>query len=110
MSDAGSGARLGCSLRGAALDERAAAWRDVLGAAVIGRRPTERGLRLRLRWDPGVERKLGELIGRERDCCPGLTFRIAIEGDEVALEVGGSREAAPSIRTAFRVSAGGGLP
>ena len=105
MSDAGSGVPLGCSLAGAALDERAAQWRDVLGAALIDRQPIRQGLRLRLHRNRAIERRLGELIESERACCPGVTFRIVAAGDELTLEVAGSPEAAPSIRRAFGASA-----
>jgi hypothetical protein len=72
---------------------------------VVGREPTERGVRLRFRNPPGFQEELADLIRREKECCPFYDFRISTVDGEVLLEVDAPPEARPIIDQLFRVDA-----
>jgi hypothetical protein len=68
---------------------------------IVGREPTERGVRVRFRDVPGFQEELADLIRREKECCPFYDFRISAVDGEVLLEVDAPPEAQPIIDQLF---------
>ena len=64
--------------------------------------PTEHGLRLVFRCDPGVEDELHELAALERECCAFADWSVSASGETVVLEVDGSSvEAVAAVQAMF---------
>lgn len=64
-------------------EERMAEYDRLFSQALAGRERTERGVRLRLRADEGVEAWVRDLAAREKACCPFYNFVVGTNGDEV---------------------------
>lgn len=75
---------------------------DALSAeAVLGRSPTESGLRVRLVDTPEIERRTRELVEAESACCAFLDFELGREHGELVLTISGPPDARPAIETLF---------
>jgi hypothetical protein len=69
---------------------------DALAAdGLLDRRPTDTGLRVRLRDTPEIERRTRELIAAESACCPFLDFNLTSDGGDLVLDIAGPQEARP---------------
>ena len=89
---------IACSLDAEGYAERAGRWRNVVRAAV--REPlADGGLRLRLPAAHAGE--VAELVVAEHDCCPFLTFRLALEGPRLTLDVHAPDAAASLVAALF---------
>jgi hypothetical protein len=99
-----SPAPVGCTLAGEARDERVAAWRAVLGPALLEREAIPAGARLRLRRPPALEAALAGLVAAEGRCCAHLGFGVAADGDALILDVTGPADAVASIRRVFALA------
>ena len=73
---------------------------DTLAAdALIGQQPIEGGIRARFRAEPGIERRVRELAAAESRCCAFLRFDVHRHEHVVVLDITGSPDAQPAIRT-----------
>jgi hypothetical protein len=88
---------IACSLGAAALQEREELIARLRDDAFARGERTERGVRLYLRDDEGVETRVRQLIGLESECCPFLEFSLGREGGELVLAVEGPPDARPIV-------------
>ena len=68
---------------------------------LIDRTGTERGVRVRLRDTPEIERRTRELVMAESSCCAFLDFTLGREDDAIVLEITGPEDARPVIDLFF---------
>jgi hypothetical protein len=87
-------APVACSLGRDDLAELQARWQRLGESAGIEVAPTERGLRLVFRRDPGVGEEVRELAALERECCGFADWSVSEPGANVVLEVSGSSDEA----------------
>jgi hypothetical protein len=76
-----------CSLDDAQLKDRRAEWRAVADKALIDSTPREGGFTARYRGDEETARALEGLVSAERECCPGIDWRLEHDGDVISLDV-----------------------
>ncbi len=88
---------LACSLEEAEQRERQERWARVGDRALIDRRRSASGARLRFASAPDIRSELEELISLEAVCCAFLEFSLRDEGETLVLDVSGPREAASVI-------------
>ena len=69
--------------------------------ALLDRRSTAAGLRLRLRDTPEVEQRARELVAAESICCPFLEFDLSRQDGDLVLDVSGPEDARPVIDMYF---------
>jgi hypothetical protein len=69
-----------CTLSAFELNDRAAAWRKLLGSGLVQRDRVPGGIRLRAQ--PGAQAALIQLIDLERECCDWINFEVS--NDSVA--------------------------
>ena len=75
---------------------------DALAADALSERTeTARGVRVRLRDTPEIERRTRALIAAESECCAFLDFALTREGDALVLEISGPEDARPLIESFF---------
>ena len=79
-----------CTLSAFELNDRAAAWRKLLGSGLVQRDRVPGGIRLRA--EPGAQAALIALIDLERECCAWINFELS-DGSFVTLTAGGEGEA-----------------
>src|SRR5947207_15976232 len=79
--------RYACSLDDAQLAERRAEWRSLAQHGLIESRPREDGFTALYRGDEATARTLDALVLAERDCCPGIDWRVERDGDVFRLDV-----------------------
>jgi hypothetical protein len=60
---------------------------------LLGRVPTDTGLRLRLRDTPEIERRTRELIAAESRCCAFLDFNLSRDRGDLVLDISGPEDA-----------------
>lgn len=92
---------IACSLSSAGRATRAAAMAELARDALTERRPTPDGAHLRFRADPGVERRLRELVAAERECCPFLDLDLTARGGDLVLDVTAPPEASEIVEALF---------
>jgi len=66
---------IACTLDGADMRQRAAAWRALLGSGLVERRRVPGGVRFSAR--EGARATLLELLELERECCPWMDIEVA---------------------------------
>jgi hypothetical protein len=54
---------------------------------LLGRAPTDTGVRVRLRDTPDIEQRTRELVAAESKCCAFLEFDLGREGGELVLDI-----------------------
>ncbi len=64
-----------CTLSAFELDDRAAAWRKLLGSGLVQRDRVPGGIRLRAQ--PGAQAAMIELIDLERECCAWINYELS---------------------------------
>ncbi len=69
--------------------------------ALVGHEPIDGGVRARFRNDPGIERRVTGLAGAEAQCCAFLRFDVDSDASAVLLDITGSPQAQPAIRSMF---------
>ena len=75
---------------------------DALAAdGLLDRTPTDRGLRVRLRGTPEIERRTRDLVAAESACCAFLDFDLRREDGDLLLDVTGPEDARPVIDRFF---------
>ena len=87
---------MSCTLPTAERPLRAAEWGDLLASAATGiRRTAAQQVTVRLRPDPAVAARAGDLAVRETQCCSFFTFGLIASGGGLELTV-----AVPAAQTA----------
>jgi hypothetical protein len=79
-------AAIACSLEGAAMAERLAAWRAVSSRALAVQQTTA-GVLLRLPADAELAATVARLAGAEASCCSFLSLSLIIGADEIELRI-----------------------
>ncbi len=77
-----------CTLSGADLKDRGAAWRKLWKSGLLRRERVPGGLKLTA--EPGATRALLDLIDLERECCAWIDYEV--DGSAVTLTAGGAGE------------------
>ena len=85
---------IACSLSQGDLAERQRRWHALADNAILDIVPTEYGLRMRFRADPGVGAELSDLAVLERDCCAFADWTVHSDDDVQVMDVRGSSPAA----------------
>lgn len=80
-------APIACSLRRDDLTERQLRWQALADRSIIDVTPSEHGLRLRFRPDPGVEAELRLLAALERDCCSFADWTVHADDAAAVIDV-----------------------
>jgi len=83
-------AAFACSLDDKQLSARRAGWRS-LDAVLVESRDRPGGMTARYRGDEATARTLEALVAAERECCPGLDWRLVREREEIRLELSYAR-------------------
>jgi hypothetical protein len=81
---------IACTLTPQDLEDVGNAWQKLLRTSLVSREEVPGGLRLR--FSPGGQEALGQLIDIERECCRWITFQL--DGDGVAMTAPGHGEQA----------------
>jgi hypothetical protein len=77
---------------------------DALAAdGLLGRVPTDAGLRVRLRDTPEIERRTRDLVAAESACCAFLDFNLARDAGDLVLDISGPEDARPVIALFFEL-------
>ena len=92
---------IACTLSPDGLASRLALIDALATDGLLGRTPTDSGLRVRLRDTPEIERRTRELVAAESRCCAFLDFRLAREDDDLVLDIAGPEVARPVIDLFF---------
>jgi len=92
---------IACTLTPDAMTDRLAFIESLRDDALVARETTDTGLRVRLRDDGDVERRVRALVAAESACCAFLTFVLEREGGELVLTVDGPAEARPVVDLFF---------
>jgi hypothetical protein len=79
-----------CTLSAFELNDRAAAWRELLGSGLVQRDRVPGGIRLSAQ--PGAKAALAELIDLERECCAWINYEVSNDS-VVTLTADGDGEA-----------------
>lgn len=95
-----------CSLTASEQADRGNEFAAILGRDLLTREETARGIRLRFRRSPGLQKELAELTSREKECCPFFDFSIESVGDHLVLDVGAPPEAREIVDRLFVQRAG----
>jgi hypothetical protein len=91
-----------CSLGQRDLARRQRRWRALTSSALLDVAPTDHGLRMRFRADPGAEAELRDLAALERDCCSFATWTVHSSDDAHVMDIrGSSQEAVAAVRAMF---------
>jgi hypothetical protein len=72
---------------------------------LLDRRRTPRGLRVRLRDSPDIERRTRELVAAESACCAFLDFALSRDNGDLVLDISGPVAARPVIDMFFSAEA-----
>jgi hypothetical protein len=76
---------IACSLDAASLEERAAAWQDLVASSIASVETGDRAVRLVLRPSDDALTMAVALARREKECCPFFEVTLAIEPDRCTL-------------------------
>jgi hypothetical protein len=68
---------------------------------LIDRTTTDKGLRVRLRDAPEIERRTRELVAAESKCCAFLDFSLERQGEHLVLDIAGPEHARPVLDMFF---------
>lgn len=95
-------APIACSLGQDDLADRRLRWQALADRAIIDVAPTDYGLRMRFRDEPGVEAELRDLAAFERDCCAFAEWTVGTDDAALAMDVRGtSAESVPVVQEMF---------
>ena len=79
------GAPVACDLTGAedTIEQRLAEYRRLFEHAAVSRESTDDVTTFRFAGRPGVREWVQDLVRREADCCPFLSYEVDLEGEEI---------------------------
>ncbi len=92
-----------CALDAAEQVPRRRRWLALGDRALVEKRATATGARLRFEADGAVESELRSLASAERACCGFATWAVRREDHELLLDVDGPPDAVPAIRALFEL-------
>jgi hypothetical protein len=92
---------IACTLTPANLATQGERWRRLGARALIQRVPTEHGLRIVFRAEPGVEDELQALVAIERECCAWADWTVEVGLDQVVLAVCSTGEGISTLHGMF---------
>jgi hypothetical protein len=92
---------IACTLTPGGMTARRALIDALVADGLLGRSPTESGLRVRLLDRPDIEQRARELVAAEASCCPFLDFELRHENGELLLDISGPDDARPVIEQFF---------
>src|SRR4029078_7773538 len=92
-----------CSLTDAELRERRGKYLDKMSGSLVASEDLDNGTRVQVSIGDSTISDLAEIIKLERECCPFLSFNIAIDAgsDLVSLDMTGPGETKQMIRSLF---------
>jgi hypothetical protein len=92
-----------CSLTDKELCERREKYLDKMAGLLVESEELDNGTRFRFLLGDSTLTDLAEIITLERDCCPFLSFSLAVNagGNTVSLEMTGPGETKEIIRSLF---------
>jgi hypothetical protein len=79
-----------CTLSALELNDRAAAWRKLLGSGLVQRERVPGGIRLRAA--PGAQAALIALVDLERECCAWINYEVSNDDSVATLTAVGDGE------------------
>ena len=101
----GGGKPVACTLRPAQVADRREAWRRLIDGWLLHREPTDQGVVLTFRADPGVADAARELAALEAECCAWMSIDVE-DSDTITMSVRSPETAgAETIHSMFEVSA-----
>ncbi len=95
---------IACTLSPADMAARGEELREISRAALTGRTREASGVRLVYRPSETTEAALGDLVRRERECCPFLDFRLDAHSERLTLEITGPSDAQEVLDAIFERS------
>src|SRR5215213_9566828 len=96
---------IACTLTPDGLTARLALIDALAADGLLGRSPTDAGLRVRLRDTPEIEQRTRELVAAESSCCAFLDFDLARDDGDLVLDISGPADARPVIELFFAPTA-----
>jgi hypothetical protein len=95
-----------CTLTGHDLAAQAARWSALRADAGVAREPTEDGLRLTFRDEPGVEDELRALVAVENECCRWAAWDVSRENGVLVMHAGSTGDGVAALHGMFRDGVG----
>jgi hypothetical protein len=92
---------IACTLSSHGMTERLALIDALAADALLGRTPTEAGLRVRLRDTPEIEERTREVVAAESRCCAFLEFELGRDDGDLVLDISGPENARAAIEMFF---------
>jgi hypothetical protein len=92
---------IACTLTPDGMTARVALIEALAADGLLGRAPTDTGVRVRLRDTPDIEQRTRELVAAESKCCAFLEFDLGREGGDLVLDINGPEDAQPVIDMLF---------
>jgi hypothetical protein len=92
---------IACTLSAAGMSARQSLIDALSADGLLDRKPTDDGVRVRLRDTPDIERRTRELVAAEARCCAFLTFDLRRVEGALVLDIAGPPEARPVIDMFF---------
>jgi hypothetical protein len=92
---------IACTLGPGEMAERQMLIQALVTDGLLERRPIERGVRLRLRSTPDLERRARDLVAAESECCRFLTFDLRRDAGELVLDITGPPDAQEFVGQVF---------
>lgn len=93
---------IACSLDAGGAERRRREWEDLVSEALRSHAPTATGVRLAFSATDDVDRRLGELVELERQCCAFARWTVTSESEELVLRVDGEGDAVTAIQALFQ--------
>jgi hypothetical protein len=87
MKDTGGDRPIACTLSDSAFQDREAAWRSVVDAGLLVKRPIANGVRLEFAPAHEVMHALADLVAVERECCPWASWTLIATEATTSVEV-----------------------
>jgi hypothetical protein len=92
---------IACTLGPGEMAERQALIQALVADGMVDRGPIARGVRLRLRATPDIERRARDLVAAESRCCRFLAFDLRHDSGELLLDITGPPEAQEFVGDVF---------
>jgi hypothetical protein len=92
---------IACTLSPGGLTARLALIDALAADGLLGREPTDAGLRVRLRDTPDIEQRARELVAAESACCGFLDFELGRVDGDLVLDISGPADALPVVELLF---------
>src|SRR5687768_4467652 len=94
---------IACTLNDGDRRTRGDEWRAVVADGLKRREPIERGVRLRFAPDPGIARRLEQLVAGERACCGWAQWSLRRTDEATIVEATAPGDGEAALRALFEV-------